>query len=103
MFYENASSFTPIELTSELPVTLRVILVVTACFGSVLGNIVILVIFSMSLQGKGSNRCRVIDIIIASLAVAAVCRGLVLGPTRAICFIKGTYFFFLHNYWFKNI
>lgn len=89
MFYENASSFTPIELTSELPVTLRVILVVTACFGSVLGNIVILVIFSMSLQGKGSNRCRVIDIIIASLAVAAVCRGLVLGPTRAICFIKG--------------
>lgn len=89
MFYGNASSFTPVELVSELPITLRVILVVSACVASTLGNVIILVVFFISVKLKGNNRCRVIDIIIASLAVAALCRSIVLGPIRAACFVKG--------------
>ncbi|KFM79406.1 Trace amine-associated receptor 6, partial [Stegodyphus mimosarum] len=88
----NSTTFVSLKSTNDIFLPFRVVLVVSACIASTMGNVVILVIFSASkreIKNKRSNRCRVIDIIIASIAIAALGRSLLLGPLQTACFTQG--------------
>ncbi|KAG8193239.1 hypothetical protein JTE90_005586 [Oedothorax gibbosus] len=72
-------------------VSVRVSLVLGSSAVSTLGNLFVLVIFSRSVGG--GVRHRIVDIILAALALTALVRALLLGPIQATCFITGEWSF----------
>ncbi|GIY20717.1 hypothetical protein CEXT_548761 [Caerostris extrusa] len=91
MLSDNSTSLSTLESSNSLPVILKVTLGGKCVHYLHFRQRVFLLIFSRSLREKrrNNNRYRVIDIILASLAILALCRSVLLGPTQTVSFISG--------------